>query len=270
MRQHMVEVFAAPTYASTRVEEGHGDDSLARFGGVSVVRTEMRRLAPGCWLSGDNIVAFSRAAAKYAGTRAAGTLVVDTLFASGTMLEAGEYSFANGRRYSPASMDAACRIVVPLHVPAAGGGRSIHWAAALIDKSAGTICVYDPLGWDRSAESTLLQRFMADWEARTYAVAAWENGPRQTNGYDCGVYVCGFIECMLMGWEWSVSAMIDVGAYRRYILWRTMTNSEGSLAGVLRPGLLRIFSRIRPRGPPQIAAARFERQFARKVSPRHL
>ena len=122
VRQHMVEVFAAPAYANTGVEDGHGETNLAKFGGVLVVRTEMRRLAPGRWLSGDNIVAFTRAVASYAGARAAGTLVVDTLFVSGTMLEAGEYSFANGRRYRPDAMDAACRIVVPLHVPVAGGG----------------------------------------------------------------------------------------------------------------------------------------------------
>jgi hypothetical protein len=228
----MVDIFAAPTYASTGVGDGPGDDSVAKFGGVLVTQMEMRRLAPGCWLSGDNIVAFARAATKVAGARASETFVVDTLFVTGTLLEAGVYSFANGRRYNPAMMDSARRLVVPLHVPVGLGGRNVHWAAALIDKDACTICVYDSLGSDRHKEGSLLQRFMADWEMRVYAVSAWGDGPRQTNEYDCGVYVCGFIEWMLMGWEWSATAVMDTEAYRRYILWRTISGTETLEASV--------------------------------------
>jgi hypothetical protein len=76
------------------------------------------------------------------------TVVVDTLFATGTLFEAGEYSFANGHWYILAAMDKARQIVVPLHVPAVLGGQNTHWAVALIDKDACLICVYDALGGD--------------------------------------------------------------------------------------------------------------------------
>jgi Ulp1 family protease len=143
---------------------------------------------------------------------------------------APKYSYDGVRRWTgknkkyPAGTDIfAYRWVV---MPVNRG--NMHWALGVIDNVMRTVAYYDSLNGKGSDVTTNLVRLVGDeWADKKgaplpspYTVAAAPSTlPQQTNGNDCGAFVCGFAWCFSLGQvpSPSIFGQRDISLLRRKI-----------------------------------------------------
>ena len=88
-------------------------------------------------------------------------------------------------------------ILIPIH------HEGKHWCLAIIDNRMARITYYDSLIHDNPTCITTLRQYMDEesMDKRGYAFDfnGWgnctpKNIPKQTNGFDCGVFICQYAE----------------------------------------------------------------------------
>jgi sentrin-specific protease 1 len=115
------------------------------------------------------------------------------------------------------------KVLVPVH--SAG-----HWSLAVMNIRSTSLEYYDSLGSSNTSSITVLRRFLKDfvmdrlicWPEDVLPVEHWPvhevmNIPQQTNGFDCGVYVCQFAACVASEQSLSFS-QVDVSQFRRVMV----------------------------------------------------
>ncbi|KAJ7467228.1 hypothetical protein B0H11DRAFT_1732868, partial [Mycena galericulata] len=83
-------------------------------------------------------------------------------------------------------------VLIPINIDNA------HWAVVAIQFRQKQIVLYDSARWDLSYVFPRLREYLdcehRDKRKTPFDFTDWQNNtPRQTNGYDCGVFACQFI-----------------------------------------------------------------------------
>jgi Ulp1 family protease len=187
---------------------------LATIHRVQLKRRDIRTLQPGEWLNDHVINAYLGLLIDAAegqvmlNQRTRSSFAFSTFFHSVLLDGESEFDFASVERWTQAhgnraqgvdlfSMD---MVFVPVNI-----GR-MHWALAVIKMRQKRIEYYDSLHKDgrRTLEGLFLylQAEHLSHKLEPMDTAGWQlenvcSIPRQTNGCDCGVFLCTFAECLL-------------------------------------------------------------------------
>jgi sentrin-specific protease 1 len=125
------------------------------------------------------------------------------------------------------------RIIVPMNV-----GRN-HWALGFVDLKNKHVRYYDSLagGSIHTRFSEFILRYLDDEFrdkkkdlealelAKSFSVEPALNIPQQENGFDCGVFMCSFAECLATGRDWIDFDQSFIPDMRRKILTQISNNS---------------------------------------------
>lgn len=124
------------------------------------------------------------------------------------------------------------RMIVPMNV-----GRN-HWALGFVDLRAKIVRYYDSLaaGTVHTRFSEFILKYLED-EFRDkrkheecpqftteFSTEIVDDIPQQRNGYDCGVFMCSFAECLANGRDWIDFDQTFITDMRRKIITQILSN----------------------------------------------
>jgi len=226
-----------PDDAAAQGEDEHdgelerGEDAMQPVAAVAAALPErhLRALIHGEWLSDEVINAWGQLVRGLPPPRQPRRQLVVTTFLY-TMLRTDsrrvrrwftETALQRQNYPGQASIFAFETVLVPVHMR-----EGSHWGLAVIDVGARRIQFYNSLRGDDDEDGVVL-RVLAAWleEEETRCTGqpaphgAWQQEPtaavtpRQTNGHDCGVFVCAALEALSQGGAPSLQQE-DMPAYR--------------------------------------------------------
>jgi hypothetical protein len=189
---------------------------------------DLRLLCPGAWLNDSCVNTFAillrriGAACIAAGGAHARTWVATSFFY--TRMCTGGFDYAGVKRWTKLVDVFACdRVLFPIN------RDNVHWALAVVDMRARTVFYCDSLRGDGSEVVARLLRWVeaehrekkgAPLPAPFAAADAPANLPRQTNGCDCGAFVCAMMMFFLYGIaprDGEHFSQADLGLWRQKI-----------------------------------------------------
>jgi sentrin-specific protease 1 len=196
---------------------------------VPFASKDARLCRDGAWLN-DEVLNYFNACLARSTQDAAGrcpTYIANTFFwaklCEGGYAAVARWTGGRGRKL-PVDIFSMRRFLVPVN------RGNVHWALALVDVPARTICYLDSLGGDGADVVEGLRKYLEDEHVAKKGVPlpgepfsgvpAPHDLPRQRNGVDCGAFVCAFIECLARGIMPSseLFTQADLGYWRRRIL----------------------------------------------------
>jgi hypothetical protein len=223
----MMRPLAQPDLAALAVAMGPpAGDPAHVFNKVDTLRLthdELKDLRGGTWLrdgiiniffmvlrlAGEAALAAALAAGSADGVAAGATWAHNSFFYAKLVGQVGPpvYNYAGVKGWTakrgkrlPTDLFAYRWVVMPVN------RGNVHWTMAVIDNLERTVMFMDSLGGDGSDVTEALLRYVADeWAdkkggplpAPYRVVLQPEDLPQQTNGVDCGAFVCAFGECYL-------------------------------------------------------------------------
>ncbi|KAK7122888.1 hypothetical protein R3I94_019863 [Phoxinus phoxinus] len=113
-------------------------------------------------------------------------------------------------------------VLVPLHL-------GLHWALAVIDFKSQTIQCYDSMGQRHDAICHILLEYLMEEnkikKACCFEASRWTIGrmrtnaiPKQTNGNDCGVFICKYADFLSQGKPLTFR-QCDIPVIRKVMMW---------------------------------------------------
>ena len=116
-------------------------------------------------------------------------------------------------------------LVCPMHV------NKNHWAFVYADTKAYTLYYMDSMFIPMSATNALklvqgylyleTVRLQGEEAARLFTLRFMPDAPQQTNGYDCGVFLCQYVESISRRMHPSLTQN-DMPSLRRNMVWEIM------------------------------------------------
>jgi len=116
-------------------------------------------------------------------------------------------------------------LMIPLNTNSDWAGQGDHWTLVVLSTSDLTMHVFDSTG-KLIDNVEVLKSALEGLAKRTYnkdvsmKVLHAKNTPKQSNSYDCGIYVIGFAETLLKHLEMGKSLVEDIDwkqtAFRQY------------------------------------------------------
>ena len=127
------------------------------------------------------------------------------------------------------------RMIVPMNV-----GRN-HWALGFVDMKNKVVRYYDSLaaGTVHTRFSEFILKYLEDefkdkkkgeecpQFTTEFSTEPAEDIPQQRNGYDCGVFMCSFAECLANGRDWVDFDQSFIPDMRRKIISQILSNKIG-------------------------------------------
>jgi sentrin-specific protease 1 len=99
--------------------------------------------------------------------------------------------------------------------------KGAHWTVGAVRPVAKTIEYFDSMGGNGQQFTDLMRKWLAFQLGDAYIEEEWKVPrtacARQTNGYDCGVFVCTNAFCIALGLDTSCYAENDMTQQRRNI-----------------------------------------------------
>lgn len=155
----------------------------------------------GGWLNDEVIMCYLRMVEKIA---VRNVMVADTFFYSGKLLVGGVYNYEGVVRWTMkrgVNVFDYDVIVVPLH-------HAVHWSLAVIYTREKVIRTYDSMedAYEEEDKRALrtLKRYVHDEHKRYYGrgvdyeLRRVRRIPQQSNGRDCGVFMCQYARCIML------------------------------------------------------------------------
>jgi sentrin-specific protease 1 len=119
------------------------------------------------------------------------------------LLARGEYEYEAVSRWTKRVDLRACELVLfPINVD------QNHWVLGVAHMRERRLEIWDSLHGRHNACLKAIRRYLSDEllrkhgervEPRAWQVSHHEGGPRQRNGYDCGMFVCATARCLMLG-----------------------------------------------------------------------
>ena len=143
--------------------------------------------------------------------------------------------FSNVVKKSTVHLPSLDRAMIPVHI------NGNHWCLAVVDFVAGQLQWYDPMGKkDKNGRLAILQSYL-DYAYRNkyrQEVPKWvlvENAvselkptvPTQTNGYDCGVFVCAYAYFLSQNLSMDGLRQDHMATIRKVIAFDLLTRPAG-------------------------------------------
>jgi sentrin-specific protease 1 len=189
-------------------------DTLFHIETVPITRQTFNRLRPQQWLNDEIINSFrlllhQRDEARSATTGEPRSYIYSSFFIT-KLIDNGEYSFQQVRRWHTrvpgGNFFRLARIIIPINQ-----GNN-HWACMEILPRCRLIIYHDSLRSSGLEFRDHIYQYLKDiyrdlnptsrlvWAGRwTYLQGNPGGTPQQDNGYDCGVFTCAFMDCLMRG-----------------------------------------------------------------------
>ena len=194
--------------------DGDNEDTMARVGTDTVSRTSMHTLRPGTWLN-DEVIHYmlqmyrqrdedmDNSAPVWRRSHFFKSFFITSLLQHGNPDATGQYCYRNVRRWGQQvpggnifEMD---KLFFPINV-----GRD-HWILVVVYMQERRIQCYDSMGSPGTEYVQAIFTYLQDEHETKHGypmedMATWRlvactaDTPRQRTGYDCGVFVCTFID----------------------------------------------------------------------------
>lgn len=153
---------------------------------IDISVRDFQTLCDSSWLN-DNVIDFYL---NLVSESLEGTFCWTTHFFS-TLRAKGYQGVARWAKRKKVNLAEKKKVIVPINI------MSTHWALAVVDNTAHTICYYDSLSSGGNRKTVeILQDYMnkerdrLQAPAMDYVLHASMKTPQQQNGYDCGVFTC--------------------------------------------------------------------------------
>ncbi|KAK4689579.1 hypothetical protein P7C73_g536, partial [Tremellales sp. Uapishka_1] len=196
------------------------EDFVRRVGGEEIAHQALCTLKPAQWLSSDVINIYASMINKRSSLKSSRARCVNT-FVYEKMAKRG---YADGRldrwnRDSQIDYDTLRVLLVPIHL------NDNHWALAAINLDLKRFEYHDSLPFTEASAHQVLQVIkdflsheLKDKKEKLDS-SSWQEvfdrtGPVQPNAYDCGVWVCQWMEMMSRGLDLIQRSFSDATVYR--------------------------------------------------------
>lgn len=217
---------------------------LVSLRGNNVTRQCMARMRRGEWLNDELINVYLGMLDKYAKQRprmAHRAHVMSCFFYTrlARATDTAAYDYDGVRRWTKdVDLRRYQRILVPINLGQA------HWVLAAIDLKAKRFELLDSYRPRHPSCARLLRPWLAEeWHTKYGAhvdVSHWpsvlrDDAPVQGNGFDCGVFVCMYVRCLVFGRKLDFS-QADIPSIRQWMAYEMLTKTIIPRSFELGPG----------------------------------
>jgi len=216
----------------------NGEEVCYRLFGADVARSSLQSLKPEIWVSDEAINLYFhilRLRDRQKENVMASTFFVPKLsvFTQQVEYTAVAKWFTEeklGKLYGPerTSVFGFTRMLVPVHV------ESVHWALCVVNFDLRKIEYYDSLPRNFTDTAKQVTKGLLAWLqgeslrlSRAFDKSSWAIvycvAPEQSNGFDCGIFMCSFAEAISQGRP-PTYQQEQMAQYRRLMAWRILAH----------------------------------------------
>jgi sentrin-specific protease 1 len=190
-KENIMESYFGIKIATTAHNKSLGKDAvLVSAFGINITQRDIDRLHDDDWLN-DNIINFYFHMIAHNNDSSVRSVFAYSTFFYVKLLKSG---YSGVKDWNKVDLFSHRFIFIPIHIPK-------HWCLVVVDIPNCRISYYDSNGGDNDHCLDTIEQFLKDahWATKQTDLPKFEKEnkkdiPRQTNAYDCGVFVCQFAD----------------------------------------------------------------------------